>query len=69
MKYIKRVFPQPVRAASMTVEMGFGTEQALVNFLKAGANMYGVDLSREAVDKCKETYPQFGDRVAWGRTV
>ena len=56
-------------AAGKCVEVGFGSGDELARYLTAGANLYGVDASHEAVSKFRMTYPQFSDRVAVGTTV
>jgi len=55
-----------IRSARMGVEIGFGSGHELVRHLQAGANLYGVDISREAVTNFKERHPQFRGRVEWG---
>lgn len=60
---------QSIRTARKAMEVGFGSGHELADFLKSGANIYGVDLSREAVAKFKEAHPKFSDRVSWGSMV
>jgi SAM-dependent methyltransferase len=56
-------------AARKSVEVGFGSGHELANYLKAGANMYGIDVSCEAVSRFRASNPQFSDRVALGNKV
>jgi len=60
---------QSIRSARIAVEIGFGSGHELIRHLQAGANVYGVDISREAVTNFKERHPQFSDRVEWGTKV
>jgi len=58
-----------IMTAGRSVEVGFGSGHELANYLKAGANIHGVDASREAVSRFQSMYPQFKDRVSWGTKV
>jgi SAM-dependent methyltransferase len=60
---------QHIRSARMAVEIGFGSGHELVRHLEAGANMYGMDISHQAVTNFKESHPEFSDRVEWGDKV
>lgn len=53
-------------AAGTSVEIGFGSGHELASYLRAGANMYGVDMSHEAVSRFKSSHPEFSTRVSWG---
>jgi SAM-dependent methyltransferase len=46
------------------VEVGFGRGDQLVRFLRGGANIFGIDLSAEAVNNFKATYPEYSSRVS-----
>ena len=56
-------------AARKSVEVGFGEGHELANYLKAGANIYGVDVSCEAVSRFQALNPRFSDRVTLGNSV
>lgn len=60
---------QSIRSARIAAEIGFGSGLELVRHLEAGANVYGMDISREAVTTFKERHPQFSERVRWGNTI
>ena len=50
--------------AEKSVEIGFGNGDEMLNFLRSGANIYGLDLSLEAVRNFKENYPEYSEKVA-----
>lgn len=50
-------------AAEKSVEIGFGRGDELINYLHAGANIYGLDISQEAVGNFKSTYTDYSSRV------
>ena len=58
-----------IMAARSSAEVGFGSGKELVNWLRAGANIWGVDTSREAVASFQSKYPEFGGRVSCSRTI
>lgn len=47
-----------------TLEIGFGRGEEFVRNLKLGADIYGIDISEEAVRNFKLKYPAFAARVA-----
>ncbi len=49
--------------ADTSVEIGFGYGHELIQFLKNGANIYGIDLSEEAVSAFKAQYPEYSEKV------
>lgn len=49
--------------AGISVEAGFGYGHELVQFLTKGANIFGIDLSEEAVSTFKARYPLYSERV------
>jgi len=49
--------------AATSVEIGFGYGHELIHFLNKGANIYGIDLSTEAVSTFKEQHPEFSKKV------
>lgn len=58
-----------IMAADSAVEVGFGQGQELANWLRAGADMYGLDVSQEAVAAFQSRYPEFSGRVSQGYTI
>ena len=52
--------------ADSVLEIGFGDGYQLARLLKAGANAYGIDLSRTAVERFRAAHPQHADRVQTG---
>ena len=50
--------------AEKSLEIGFGKGDEMMNYLRSGANIYGLDLSLEAVRNFKENYPEFSEKVA-----
>lgn len=54
---------ESVDSASTTVEIGFGGGDELNLRLARGANCYGIDLSRTAVDAYKKKFPHHSQRV------
>lgn len=61
-----RRMEKKILAAGTSVEVGFGAGHELAWYLRAGVNMYGVDMSHEAVSHFQLAYPEFSDRVSWG---
>ena len=55
---------QSICAAGKSIEVGFGFGDELVQFLKKGANIYGVDLSMEAVCQFRTLHPEYAERVS-----
>jgi SAM-dependent methyltransferase len=51
-------------SAGTSVEIGFGYGHELIQFLKRGANIYGIDLSEEAVSRFKAQYPEYSEKVS-----
>jgi len=54
---------ETICGAGTSVEIGFGYGHELVQFLKKGANIYGIDLSEEAVSTFKAQYPEYSEKV------
>ena len=54
---------ETICGAGTSVEVGFGYGHELIQFLKKGANIYGIDLSAEAVSTFKAQYPEYSKRV------
>jgi 2-polyprenyl-3-methyl-5-hydroxy-6-metoxy-1,4-benzoquinol methylase len=54
---------QAICSADTSVEVGFGYGHELIQFLKQGANIYGIDLSEEAVSSFRSRYPEHSGRV------
>lgn len=50
------------------IEIGFGEGKRLVRFLKAGFDIYGIDISESVVNYFREEYPKYRDRVEVGTT-
>jgi len=48
------------------LEIGFGQGDNLLRLLKHGVDVYGMDISQTAVDKFRERYPMYADRVECG---
>ncbi|HLZ33372.1 MAG TPA: class I SAM-dependent methyltransferase [Nitrospira sp.] len=57
-------FSQSICAAGQSVEVGFGYGHELIQFLKKGANIFGVDLSVEAVSQFRSLHPEYAKRVS-----
>lgn len=55
---------ETICGAGTSVEIGFGYGHELIQFLKKGANIYGIDLSEEAVSAFKAQYPEYSERVS-----
>jgi 2-polyprenyl-3-methyl-5-hydroxy-6-metoxy-1,4-benzoquinol methylase len=49
--------------AGKAVEIGFGNGVEMIRFLKAGANIYGLDISEKAIENFKLKYPEYSTRV------
>lgn len=54
---------ETICGAGRSVEIGFGHGHELVEFLKRGANIYGIDQSKEAVSTFRALYPEYSERV------
>lgn len=54
---------ETVCGAGRSVEIGFGYGHELIQFLKNGANIYGIDLSAEAVSTFKAQHPEYSEKV------
>lgn len=52
-----------------SLEIGFGGGDELIRFLNDGANIYGLDLSEIAVNKFKEKYSNYQNRVYLGSQI
>ena len=50
-----------------TLEVGFGSGSEMVKFLSLGANMFGRETSKEAVNNFILRYPKYADRVSMGK--
>lgn len=55
-----------IASSSSALEVGFGRGDFLVKCVERGANMYGIDLSAEAVAEFRRRYPDHADRVGQG---
>lgn len=55
---------EKIDAASISVEVGFGSGDELIERLARGANCYGIDLSSKVVQTFKERYPNYSNRVS-----
>lgn len=53
-------------ASGKVVEIGFGTGDEMLRFLEAGAEIYGLELSGEAVRNFQLSYPHYAHRVSQG---
>ena len=53
-------------SAEQSAEVGFGYGHELIQFIKKGANIYGIDLSGEAVSTFQAQYPEYSERVSCG---
>jgi SAM-dependent methyltransferase len=66
-------FSQSICGAGKAVEVGFGSGHELIQFLRKGANIYGVDLSLEAVSQFRSRHPEYSERVSgvseWNSTA
>lgn len=60
---LERECDKTIVNAPVSVEVGFGYGNQLVRYLERGANIFGVELSMEAVNYFKKTYPEYADRV------
>jgi len=60
--FIKKM-SEIIISAEKAVEIGFGQGNEFINFLKSGANIYGIDLSEEAILNFKRKYPEYSMRV------
>lgn len=54
---------ETIHGAGTSVEIGFGYGHELIQFLKKGANIYGIDLSAEAVATFKMQHPEYSEKV------
>jgi len=56
---------QSIITTKKSVEVGFGRGDELIKNLRIGADIYGLDISSEAVKNFKLKYPEYAARVAY----
>jgi SAM-dependent methyltransferase len=61
-KTLRRI-SELIIGANKVVEIGFGSGDEMIKNLRANVDIYGLDLSREAVDNFQSKYPEYIDRV------
>ena len=55
---------QSIITSQKSVEVGFGCGDELIKHLRSGADIYGLDISSEAVKNFKLKYPEYAARAA-----
>lgn len=61
---ILEIISSTILKAEKTLEVGFGHGDELAKYIKAGADIYGIDLSEVAVDNFQRNYPDYKSRVS-----
>jgi len=62
-KYIEYKINKNINKKNNYLEIGFGNGRWIRRYLRRGKDVYGIDLSSEAVSEFKNKYPEYGDRV------
>lgn len=52
-----------INSAHKVVEIGFGSGDEMIKYLQDNVDIYGLDLSQEAVNKFRSRYPEYWERV------
>ncbi|NMC36398.1 class I SAM-dependent methyltransferase [Candidatus Beckwithbacteria bacterium] len=55
--------------SSKVTEIGFGSGAELIRYLKQGVNMFGIDISNQAVHNFKKQYPKYKNKVVCTDTL
>lgn len=64
--FLQKISEMIINNSSKTIEFGFGHGDELIRYLKAGADIFGLDISNEAVHNFKSKYPEYSMRVLCG---
>lgn len=62
-KYIEYKINRRINKKTNLVEIGFGNGRWLRRYLRKDKNVYGIDLSSEAVSEFRRKYPKYANRV------
>jgi SAM-dependent methyltransferase len=60
---------QLIMTSEKSAEIGFGQGDEIIRYLRDGVDIYGLDLSPEAVKKFVSRYPEYAERVVCAATL